>query len=243
MIASKFWQSLRAQLNKIANAMWHADPIALMQFEYDRAVEQLRDGRAGLVQYRAIVERLQRQADSQRSQAARLVATIEAYLQAGDRNAAAGRALELQNLRQEAGETESLLTLHEQAYANNLAKIRQASASLAQLHEKINRYHAELQMSQAEAEIAALAQDFQLAPTTDLGRIEQVVQDRISVNRASTRVAADLSDQGPIDLAREQASERALANHALAEFESGRLALPAPPLTLPGPTAAGPATK
>src|SRR5262249_4429814 len=123
MIVSKFWQSLRAQLNKIANAMWHADPIALMQFEYDPAVEQLRDGRAGLVQYRAIVERLHRQADSQRSQAARLVATIEAYLQAGDRNAAAGRALELQNLRQEASETESLLTLHEQAYANNLAKI------------------------------------------------------------------------------------------------------------------------
>ncbi len=33
------------------------DPVAQMQLEYDRALEQLKDGRKGLEQYRGIVEK------------------------------------------------------------------------------------------------------------------------------------------------------------------------------------------
>ena len=47
MIIEKFWSAFVAQLNKIANIFWEADPIAQMQYEYDRAVEQLKDGRVG----------------------------------------------------------------------------------------------------------------------------------------------------------------------------------------------------
>ena len=51
MIIEKFWSAFVAQLNKIANIFWEADPIAQLQYEYDRAVEQLKDGRVGLEQY------------------------------------------------------------------------------------------------------------------------------------------------------------------------------------------------
>ena len=48
MIFGKLWHSLMAQVNKIANLFWTADPIAQMQYEYDMAVNQLKEGRQGL---------------------------------------------------------------------------------------------------------------------------------------------------------------------------------------------------
>ena len=61
MILGKFFGAIRAQLNKLANFFWEADPIAQMQYEYDMAVEQLKEGRVGLEQYRGLVERVSRQ--------------------------------------------------------------------------------------------------------------------------------------------------------------------------------------
>ena len=61
MIIGKIWASFQAQLNKLANFFWTADPIAQMQYEYDQAVEQIKTGKEGLAQYRALVERVARQ--------------------------------------------------------------------------------------------------------------------------------------------------------------------------------------
>ncbi len=41
----KIWGVIRAQFNKLANYFWTMDPIAQMQFEYDKSVEQLKEGR------------------------------------------------------------------------------------------------------------------------------------------------------------------------------------------------------
>jgi hypothetical protein len=46
-----------------------------------------------------------------------------------------------------------------------------------------------------------------------------VIQDKISLNRAKVRVAADLSSEGIVDVQREQAMESAMADQALREFE------------------------
>ena len=61
MIFGKLWHTLMAQINKIANIFWTADPIAQMQYEYDQAVAQMKDGREGLEQYRGLVERVTQQ--------------------------------------------------------------------------------------------------------------------------------------------------------------------------------------
>ena len=61
MIFHKFWSAFVAQINKVANIFWEADPVAQMRYEYDRAVEQLKEGRTGLEQYRGLVERVTRQ--------------------------------------------------------------------------------------------------------------------------------------------------------------------------------------
>jgi phage shock protein A len=219
MILGKLWHALQAQINKLANYFWTADPIAQMQYEYDLAVAQLKEGREGLEQYRALVERVSRQVATNQAHVTSLEAKIKAYLQAGDRDTASRFALELQRARKDLADNQGQLDLHEQAYNNNLTKIKHAGSKLSQIRDKISKYDAELKMSRAEAEMAALAKDFNFDVTTDFGQIEQVIQDRIGLNRAKVRVAADLSGEGMEDIRREQAMEKAMGDQALREFE------------------------
>jgi phage shock protein A len=219
MIIGKLWRALKAQVNKIANFFWTADPIAQMQLEYDQAVEQLKGGRQGLEQYRALVERVNSQVAGNRKHVANLEAKIKAYLQAGDRDTASKFALELQKAKAALAENEGQLKLHEEAYNNNVLKIKHATSKLAQIRDKIQKYDADLKMSRAEAEMAELAKDFDFNVTTDFGQIEQVIQDKINLNRAKVRVSADLSGEGLEDIKRDQAVEKALAEDALKEFE------------------------
>ena len=219
MILGKFWSAIRAQLNKIANVFWEADPIAQMQYEHDKAVEQLKEGRTGLETYRGLVERVTRQANNSRAHVQKLEAETKAYLKAGQRETAAKFALELQKAKKELAQHEETLQLHETAYENNLKKIKHAGAKLAEIRNKIQRYDAELKMSAAEAEIAKLAESFDLNITTDFGQIEQVIQTRIDRNRGKARVAADLSAEGLQQIEAEENMQKVLAEEALAQFE------------------------
>jgi len=213
------WRALKAQINKLANFFWTADPIAQMQYEYDTAVVELQTGRQGLEQYRALVERVSRQADGDRRHVQALEAKIKAYLKAGDRETAGRFAVELQKAKQQQQENQTQLEMHEKAYDNNVRKIKHASKKLADVREKIARYDAELKMSRAEAEMAKLAQSFDFDVTTDFGQIEQVIHDKIGLNRAKARVAADLSSEGIEQIERQEVMEASMAEDALREFE------------------------
>ncbi|MDA1040320.1 MAG: PspA/IM30 family protein [Planctomycetota bacterium] len=219
MILGKLWKALAAQMNKVANFFWTADPIAQLQYEYDKAVDQMKDGREGLEQYRALVERVTRQVNNDRQHVASLEARVKAYLQAGERDTAAKFALELQRAKKELSENEAQLQVHETAYENNVMKIKHATKKLADLKQKIQKYDAELKLSRAEAELAKLATSFNFDITTDFGQIEDVIQDKIGLNRAKVRVAADLSGEGLEKIKTEQAVEEAMADQALRDFE------------------------
>lgn len=220
MILGKFWSAFRAQINKIANVFWEADPIAQMQYEYDSSVEQLKDGRQGLETYRALVERVSRQVATGRDHVQKLEAQTKAYLKAGQRDEAAKFALELQKAKKDLAANEQQLAMHEESYGNNLKKIQHATMKLGEVRDKIQKYDAELKMSSAEAEVAALAQSFNLDVTTDFGQIEQVIQGKIDKNRAKTRVAADLSQEGIESIQAEEKMEKAMAEDALSQFEA-----------------------
>ena len=219
MIFHKFWSAFVAQINKVANLFWEADPIAQMRYEYDRAVEQLKEGRTGLEQYRGLVERVTRQASANRSHVQKLEAETKAYLKAGDRTTAAKFALELQKAKEELGANEQQLLMHETAYGNSLKKIQHANEKLIELRERIQKYDAELKMSSAEAEVAALAQSFNMDVTTDFGQLEQMIQGKIDKNRGKARVAADLSQEGLASIQAEEKMEKVMAEEALTQFE------------------------
>jgi phage shock protein A len=219
VILGKFWGAIRAQINKIANMFWEADPIAQMQYEHDVALEQLKEGRKGLEMYRGLVERFSRQAATSRAHVQKLESETKAYLKSGQRDVAAKFALELQKAKKELATHEEQLQMHETAYENNLKKIKHASGKLADVRTKIQKYDAELKMSAAEAEIAALAESFDMNITTDFGQIEQVIQARIDKSRGKARVAADLSAEGVQQIEAEEQMQKAMAEDALAQFE------------------------
>ena len=219
MILGKLWKTLAAQINKVANFFWTADPVAQLQYEYDKAVDQMKEGREGLEQYRALVERVTRQVNGDREHVAKLEAQVKAYLQIGERETAAKFAMELQRATRELAENEAQLKLHETAYGNNVSKVQHATKKLADLKHKIQKYDAELKLSRAEAELAKLATSFNFDITTDFGQIEDVIQDKIGLNRAKVRVAADLSGNGLEKIKTEQAVEKNMADQALREFE------------------------
>ncbi len=219
MIFGKLWRAFRAQINKVANFFWTADPIAQMQYEYDKAVDEMKGGRQGLEQYRSLVERVTRQVDSDKKHIKDLEGKIKAYLQAGDRDTAGKFAIEMQKIKGQLAENQAQLTMHEKAYDNNVRKIKHAMGKLADVRDKITKYDAELKMSRAEAEMAELAKSFDFDVTTDFGQIEQVIQDKISLNRAKARVATDLSEQGMDEIVVSEKVETAMAEDALRDFE------------------------
>lgn len=242
MIFGKIWGAIRAQLNKLANFFWEADPIAQMRYEYDRSVEQMKEGRQGLELYRALVERVTRQVKEAESHMAKLEAQAKAYLKAGDRETAGKFALEMEKVRGDLAQNREQLAMHEQAYNNNLKKIQHATKKLAEVRERINKHEAELKMSEAEAEVAKLAEQFDFNVTTDFGQLESVIQEKVDKNRAKVRVSADMSSKGVADIEAETRMESQMAEDALKkmEMEMG-LTTPATAQTAPAQKELGPA--
>jgi phage shock protein A len=219
MILRKMLTAIRAFFNGIANAMWERDPIAIMQLEYDKSLEQLQEGRKGLELYRGLVERVVRQVTMGKAQVERLQSEIKAYLKAGDRETAGKFALQLQKAQTDLASNQDQLKMHEEAYENNLKKIQFANKQLSEVREKIQRYNADLKMTAAEAEIAKIAGDLNFDVTTDFGQIEQIIQQKIDTNRGKVRVAADLSSRGVAEIKAQESMEAQLAEDTLQKYE------------------------
>src|SRR3954465_4445234 len=219
MIFGKFFGAIRAQFNKLANVFWEADPIAQMQYEYDLAVEQLKEGRQGLEQYRGLVERVSRQVKDGEAQVAKLTSQAKAYLKAGDRETAGSYALQLTKAKNQLEENKQQLVMHEQAYGNNLKKIQFANKKLVEVKDKIQKYDADIKRSAAEAEVAKLTQSLNMDVTTDFGQLEDVIQRKIDGNRGKARVASDLSGEGIDKIKAEEKMEASMADDALKDLE------------------------
>jgi len=215
----KFFRAIRAQLNKIANIFFEADPIAVMQLEVDQATERLKEGRKGLEMYRGLVETVARQVASGTANASQLEAQIKAHLKAGNREVAGQLALQLQKTQSELEKNKAQLEMHEQAYQNNLLKIQKANKDIVKVRDKIRQYDAELKMSAAEAEIAQISESFDMNMTTDFGQIESVIQKQIDTNRGRARVASDMSSKGVEAIKAEEAAEKAMADDLLTKYE------------------------
>lgn len=220
MILKKLWRWAAALVNKWTNRLRGLDPIAEMQYECDRAVEQVKEGRRGLEMYRGLIERVKRQVLDGDTHRTGLVSKVQSYLASGDRETAAKFALELQTAEQQVAENQAQLKLHEEAYQNNVAKVQHATRKIQEVRERVSRYDADMRLSRAEAEIARLSSSLNFDVTTDFGQIEQAVQEKIDVNRAAVRVAADLSGNGLDDIRRDQDIEKRQAEEALKKFES-----------------------
>ncbi len=127
MIVHKFWTAFMAQINKVANLFWEADPVAQMRYEYDRAVEQLKEGRTGLEQYRGLVERVTRQvSDEKLIELREKIQKYDAELKMSSAEAEVAKLSETfdVNLTTDFGEIESVI---QQRIDQNRGKVRVAA--------------------------------------------------------------------------------------------------------------------
>ena len=219
MIFSKFFAALRAQFNKLANVFFDQDPIAMMRYEHDKAVEAVKDGREGLEQYRGLVEGVTRQVRTGKQKVAKLKAQAQAYLKAGQRETAGQFMVQYKQAEEDLARNTEQLAQHETAYENHLKKFKHANKTLGEVRKTIARYEADLKMSEAEAQTAKISESFEFNVTTDFGQFEQVIQSQIDENRGAVRVAADLSGRGIAEIEAEEAMDASLAETALQELE------------------------
>jgi phage shock protein A len=219
MIFRRLWNAMAAQFNKVAHAVWSADPIAQLQLEHDRAVEQLQEGREGLVQYRTMVKKVERQVENSQKDVSRLTARIKAHLKAGNRELAAELALNLQQAKARLAEVTEQHGMHEATYGNNLKRIKQATQRIRDLQQKIRKFDAEMKMSRVTAELSKLSESFDGDVTSDIGQIEDMIQDEIDTNRARSQVASDMAAEKAAEIEAEELIQKSEAEDALAAFE------------------------
>lgn len=214
-------------------AVWHAllhqsvseledkHVIALAETKLHEATERLKDARQGLVNYQALVLKVQQQVDSQRSRITSLTGQIKNHLTAGQEEMAGQLALQLSQLKADLASNEEQLVQHQENYENNLLKMKAALKDIENAKKDLEKKKAALQMERALAEVSetagALHAKFDVS--SDIGAILTRVDDQIHKARARSKVATDLGDQGLDDLKAKAEAEEAHAREILQQFK------------------------
>jgi len=214
--------AITAQFGSFSRWVWRADPVAVYQAEVDRSADEIREATVGLEQYRGLVSRLQRQVATGEKEVARLEARVRSFLTAGDESRAAEFAVQLKKAQAELEENRSQLTGYDEAYQNNLKKVKYARQRIESAKEKAHKMQADLRLSKAEAETAKLAEKFNVRTNTleGLGEIEEEIQRQIDTNRGKAQVLRDLSADGLDEIAEAEAIQKQEAQDVLAKMRA-----------------------
>ena len=210
-----------AIFNKSVTEMEDKHVIALADSKLQQATERLKDARKGLVDYRALVYKVQQQVETGKDRIVSLTGQIKGHLNAGREDIAGQLAMELSRVKTELGSNEEQLKLHEQAYENNLLKMKSALKDIEGTKSQLEKKKAALQMEKALAEVSetagALSSDVDV--TTDLGAIMGRVDEQINKAKARSTVAGDLSSQNLDRLKAERDMEHDHAKELLEQFK------------------------
>jgi phage shock protein A len=211
----------RAILNTFVSGLEDKHVVELAESHLQQATERLKEGRHGLTTYQALVLRVQQQVDEGRRRVVRLSAEIKAQLRQNNESAAAQLALELSQVKTDLGSNEEQLKLHQQAYENNLLKMKAALKDIEKARTDLEKRKAALKMERALAEVAetASALNTKFDVTTDFSRIMGRLDDQINQAKARSKVASDLSGEGVEQIKARQEADQALARDLLEQFK------------------------
>ena len=219
---TKCWNALCAQINKLGDRFREADPVAEMRLEYERALSRLRAAREGLAGYRAVADQLALRVDRDARRMETLDLRIDAFLAAGDREAAAAGAVEAEELRSRLEAARAELAGHEKRYAEQVEAIREAGGRLQRTRDDIRRYDAELRMGDAEAEAVRLMQGIDADFAGPFAQIAETIEDRLAKRRARARVSLDV--RGDLAPNHRRQERLALGEELLRRREAARAA-------------------
>ena len=210
-----------AILNTFVSGLEDKYVIELAESQLQQATERLREGRQGLTMYQALVLKVRQQVEDGRRRIARLTAEIKAHLKVPNEEVASQLALEQSQVKQDLVANEEQLRLHEQAYENNLLKMKTALKDIEKAKTDLEKRKAALKMERALAEVAeaAGALNAQFDVSTDFGRIMGKLDDQLNQARARSKVAGDLSGEGVERIKARQEADRAMARELLEQFK------------------------
>jgi phage shock protein A len=210
-----------ALLNQSVTELEDKHVIALAEAKLQQATERLKDARQGLVNYQALVLKVQQQVATEKSRISSLTAQIKNHLVAGHEDVAGELALSLAQVKTELAANEEQLTSHQENYENNLLKMKSALKEIDTAKKALEKKKAALQMEKALAEVSetAGALNTRFDVTSDIGAILTRVDDQLHKARARSKVASDLGDQGLAELKAKAEAEKVQARELLEQFK------------------------
>jgi len=195
------------------------NPLALLEVEKENLRKQIAEFNQALATHAALVERLIAQVRKLDAEENELRAKTKAMLKTGNRDAAAGTALKLQNVDKQHDEMASQLDAAEKRY-KELIRARDVSVKTARDKiDKLRRGIDEMKVQKAMAELNEMAAGMvsEIGGSGDtLNRLEEIVEEERTKAAGRARVARDSMDLGDIEV--KEAEQKALADMALADF-------------------------
>jgi phage shock protein A len=221
------------------------NPRALIEAEKENLRVQIAQFNESLSQHAAFVERLMRQVKSLEKKEQELAAKVAANIKAGNRAVAGQIALQLKTVKEQLDENREQLTAADDTY-KKLVKTRDITVQEARNKiEKLKLKISEAEMLEAQAELQEMASGMitGIGNSGDtLNRMEEYLDERRDKAAGRARVAASGLDVSEVEL--KEAEQTALADQALAEFESAYgFASPAKPAEEAQPVSAPLAAK
>lgn len=212
---------IRGFLSLFISGLEKANPRALIEAEKETLRQQIARFNDNLATQAGFAERLLRQVKNLEQQEKELTARTAANLKAGNRTVAAQLALQLQTVKTQLQENREQLKIAEETY-QKLVKSRNVSVQEAQAKiEKLKRMLTETEMMEAQAELQEMAQGMisSIGGSGDtINRLEEYLSERRDKAAGRARVAGSSIDTSQVEL--KEAEQAALADQALAEFES-----------------------
>jgi phage shock protein A len=212
---------IRGFLSLFVSGLEKANPRALIEAEKETLRQQIARFNDSLATQAGFAERLLRQVKNLEQQEKELTARTAANLKAGNRGVAAQLALQLQTVKTQLAENREQLKIAEETY-QKLVKSRNISVQEAQAKiEKLKRMLTETEMMEAQAELQEMAQGMisSIGGSGDtINRLEEYLSERRDKAAGRARVAGSSIDTSQVEL--KEAEQSALADQALAEFES-----------------------
>jgi len=197
------------------------NPRALIEAEKENLRKQIAQFNENLANHAGFVERLMRQVKLLEKNEAQITAKIAANLKAGNRAIAGQMALELRIIREQLQENREQLQAAEDTY-KKLLKTRDITVQEARGKiEKLKMMISEAEMLEAQAELQEMATGMitSIGGSGDtLNRMEEYLNERRDKAAGRARVAASSVDITEVEL--KEAEQDALAEQALAEFET-----------------------
>jgi len=195
------------------------NPEALLEVEKENLRKQIAQYNTGLAAHAGLVEKLMTQTRRLEKREQELRAKAAANLRAGNREAAANYALELQSTKQELEENITQLEDAEKTYKEMITARDVSIKAARDKIQELQRSLQDLDVKKAQAELAEMASGMitEIGGSGDtLSRLHDMVEEERTKAAGRARVAKDSIDMSEIHMKEEE--QKALAEQALADF-------------------------